>query len=62
MRREATGKLYKREHCLGEDQIFRLADVSWLPPPADPPEAQSTLHSAASGNQVDDQDDQRDHQ
>jgi hypothetical protein len=38
----AGGKLYKRDHFPGKDQILRLA-TSWPPVPINPLEAQAAL-------------------
>jgi len=58
----AGGKLYKRDHFLGKDQIFMLATPG-MPLLTNTPEVQAASHyTAATGDQVDDQDDQRHHQ
>jgi hypothetical protein len=58
----ARGKLYKRDRFPGKDRIFRLV-TPWPLLPTDTPEAQAaSQYAAPSGDQVNDQDDQRDYQ
>lgn len=58
----AGRKLCKRDHFSGKDRISRLV-TPWPPVPINAPAAQAASQcTAASGDQVDDQEDQRDHQ